>query len=233
MLQGLDAAGEFYHDVLNDEILYIDDPTNNPCGSPCVGIVPAIDTLISVVGWTKPATPVADIALVDLILQHAGDGGEARFSAYAGGPVAVVQLGPEVSALTIVRCDLEHGGGSGLLIANPSVRGVVVQSSRLTDLGGEGISLQSQDTRDVLVADCEVSETGHIFMEQPAIIRLKGQSNISVINNNVHHGPYGGIMIGWEHPGEPTPSPAVFHVRRNHVHDYGMGVLSDFVSAVQ
>ena len=35
-------------------------------------------------------------------------------------------------------------------------------------------------------------------------------------------------MIGWEKPGLPTPSPAVFKIHYNHVHDYGMGILSDF-----
>jgi hypothetical protein len=188
-------------------------------GSPCVGIIPAVDTLISIAGYTKPATAVTNITLADLTLQHAGDGGEARFHSYAGGPAAIVLLGPMATGVTIARCELQHGGGNGVLVEAAGVSGVAIDSSTIKDLGGEGISVSNQDTSDVLISNNEVGETGQIYMLQPAIIRLKGKSNIVVTNNNVHHGPYGGIMIGWEKPGMATPSSAVFHIRYNHVHD--------------
>jgi hypothetical protein len=49
--EGLDAPAEFYFDALREELLYVDDPAA-PCGTPCVAMVPVVDTLISVAGWT-------------------------------------------------------------------------------------------------------------------------------------------------------------------------------------
>lgn len=159
---------------------------------------------------------------------NGGDGGEARFESYAGGPAAIVALGPLAGAINITRCDLGQGGGNGLLIAGSNVTQILLDSCKVLDLGGEGVSIASQDTANVLITDNEIGNTGQIYFQQPAIVRLKGRSNITVQHNDVHSGSYGGIMIGWEHPGLPTPSPAVFKVRYNHVHDYGMGILSDF-----
>lgn len=56
---------------------------------------------------------------------------------------------------------------------------------------------------------------------------MLARAKVDLTPRDVHRS-YGGIMIGWENPGLPTPSPAVFKIHYNHVHDYGMGILSDF-----
>ena len=38
----------------------------------------------------------------------------------------------------------------------------------------------------------------YIFMGQPAGIRLKGRAGIVATHNEVSHGPYGGILVGWQ-----------------------------------
>ena len=41
----------------------------------------------------------------------------------------------------------------------------------------------------VLIADNVVGDIGRIYLQQPAIVRLKGKKNIVVEHNELHHGP--------------------------------------------
>ena len=73
----------------------------------------------------------------------------------------------------------------------------------------------------------ELLSAGKIYLKQPAIVRLKGRRNIVIEYNELHHGPYGGLLVGWMNPSLPTPSAIVFFARYNHVHDYGMGACGN------
>lgn len=185
--EGLDAPTEFYFDALKEELLYVDDPAA-PCGSPCVVMVPVVNQLISVAGWTTTGQAATGITFADMSLLHGGDGGEARFGSYAGGPAAIVSLGPLASGVSLTRCELGQGGGNGVLIGSSNVTGVLVDSCKVLDLGGEGVSITNQDTADVMITDNEIGNTGQIYFGQPAIVRLKGRSNLTVQHNDVHSG---------------------------------------------
>ena len=40
-----------------------------------------------------------------------------------------------------------------------------------------------------MIADNVVGDIGRIYLQQPAIVRLKGRKNIVVEHNELHHGP--------------------------------------------
>ena len=107
---------------------------------------------------------------------------------------------------------------------------VVIDSSAATDLGGEGIAISSAaNVSDVALTNNFINNTALIVLGQPGGIRVQGTSNITVTHNVVGHVPYAGIMVGWQQ-GLPAADPTapIFRVEHNHIHDFGLGILSDF-----
>ena len=74
--------------------------------------------------------------------------------------------------------------------------------------------------------------TGHVFMDQPAGIRVQGDplGTVTVAHNHVAGSTYAGIMVGWQDGATaPTPgTPLQFLVHSNLVEDCGLSTLSDF-----
>jgi hypothetical protein len=89
----------------------------------------------------------------------------------------------------------------------------------------------ASDAVGVLINNTVVRDTALTILGQPAAIRLRGAADIHVSYCDVSRNPYGAILAGWQ-TGLPTPQPAgakpIFTVRFNRVHDFGMGILSDF-----
>ena len=131
------------------------------------------------------------------------------------------------------RVDISFAGANGLQLGR-GCRDVVVSNSRVSMVGAEGITVQGNDARDVLVNNTIVRDTALTILGQPAGIRLRGASNITVSHCDVSNNPYGGILAGWMPAGLPTPQPrgaaVVFTIAYNRVHDVGMGILSDFAA---
>merc|ERR1711865_1150326 len=51
---------------------------------------------------------------------------------------------------------------------------------------------------------------------------------MTVTHNTVSFCPYAGIMIGWQTITADTQKDTIFDIGHSHVHNYGLGILSDF-----
>jgi hypothetical protein len=126
-----------------------------------------------------------------------------------------------------------------------------VSNTVVQDTGGDGIATSS-DTSSIHLHHNRINSTGHISLWQPAGkrricqacdlrwlhyptllagIRARGQ-NILVEHNDVGYNPYGGILVGWQQgtvtPARGEPIDPSLVVQYNRVHNYGLGILSDF-----
>ena len=103
------------------------------------------------------------------------------------------------------------------------------------DVGGDGVgALSSADAPvNTTLADCDIEGVGHLFLNQPAGVRVRGAaagSTVTLEHNAVRDSSYAGIMLSWQ-AGTPRPAapfPWRFVARGNLVEDCGNGILSDF-----
>jgi hypothetical protein len=187
--------------------------------------VPQLDTAIEING-------ASHVSLSRLAVKFARDGGAAtREHSYYIDTGAI--LAGSSTDVTMERVDVSLCGGSGVILSS-AVSGFLFDRGSVQTVGGEGlsISLGAQASEDVLITDSVFNDTGRVFMAQPGIVRLRGVRNITLQYSEVSQGPYAGVMVGWQ-DGKPTPPRGepiapVFTVQHNRVHDYGLGILSDF-----
>lgn len=70
------------------------------------------------------------------------------------------------------------------------------------------------------------------ILGQPAGIRIKSMSNAKVTHNTVGYCPYAGIAAGWQDGTNGTSinnnTLPIFTIGYNHIHNYGLRILSDF-----
>lgn len=223
----LDAPGEWVLDATNGTVLYIprsDAERAALLNGSLSATMPVVESLLSLNG-------VENTTFTDLSFSHTASGDPGTHWSYFPPSAAVM-----VSASRNVAfdgCRVSHGGTSGLQVGSGAAN-VTISSCAFTDLGGEGITMTGADATLVVINNTLVNDTGIIWMGQPAGIRLRGAADIVATHNEVAHGPYGGILVGWQAgtPAPPvTPPPpgrARFTVAFNDVHDYGLGALSDF-----
>ena len=110
-----------------------------------------------------------------------------------------------------------------------NVQGLEVVDSAVLSVGASGVQCPTgTNVSDVLINNTLVNDTALVILGQPGGIRVKGQSNMTVTHNTVGFNPYAGIMIGWQHITGETQKTTIFDIGYNHVHDFGLGILSDF-----
>ena len=113
---------------------------------------------------------------------------------------------------------------------------VDVVGCSFTGIGGRGFTTtlehtsSAQDATSVTVADSVFRGCGEVFVQQPYCVFVSGASDIRVVHNDISGVMYSGIRVwGFDHPAADFDSGTpVFNVSFNHVHDVGMGFLSDF-----
>jgi len=89
--------------------------------------------------------------------------------------------------VTVDNCELSLAGLSGLHVG-AGCSDLTVSRTWVHSVGGDGLGLASPDTANASVMDCVVEDAGHIFLSQPAGIRLKGQG-ITATHNLVQNVP--------------------------------------------
>jgi hypothetical protein len=171
----------------------------------------------------------SDVTLVDLELRHTAEGN--RVDVYYT-PYAALTL-TDCARVQLERVRAAGLGGAGFLL-NTNASSVAVLNSAVESAAADGIvmgSYNAETVHDVVVRNCLVNDTGRVILGQPGGIRVKGD-NVTVDHCTVGYNPYAGIMAGWQ-TGESRVAAAarstpLFTIAHNHVHDYGLGVLSDF-----
>jgi hypothetical protein len=148
---------------------------------------------------------------------------------YTGnGAVVIGGAATATSDIRLERVAVRDSGGAGISVTK-NVQRLEILDSAVMSVGASGIQFEGDETTDVLVNNSFVNDTARVILGQPAGIRVKGQRNMTVSYNTVSFNPYAGIMIGWQHGTlAAQQEQLIFDIAHNHVHDYGMGVLSDF-----
>ncbi|GAA1381215.1 right-handed parallel beta-helix repeat-containing protein [Luteococcus sanguinis] len=138
-----------------------------------------------------------------------------------------------VRDVSFTRCDFSAMGGTGLEILSNSRR-VTVTGCNFFDLGGGGLKVSSDligpghdtySTGWITVQDCTVRNFGRVFHLATGIL-VQGVHHATVQYNEVHHGFYSGISLGWSWDYQSRGVRDNL-VKSNHVHHLGLGLLSD------
>jgi len=233
VLEGLDEEGEWYWDPARGGTLtYL--ATAAEAAAIAAGRAP--DDVLAAFRPRLDAALVLDgarhVSFANVTVAHARDGGpEAVERAYYVTAAAVrvgASDGVSLDGVLVRNC-----GASGVLLVG-GVSNFAFSRGAVASVGGEGLSFSTQasDAVSCHISDSVFNDTGRVFLSQPGIVRLRGASGIVLERCLVSHGPYGGVLIGWQ-PGSASPGPdgpvdPVFTVRGNRVSDFGLGVLSDF-----
>ena len=235
--EGLDEPGEWYYDRTSGLLSYY--PLADESAGTVTAWVPMVTTLLQVTG-------AQHVRLEGVLWQH-GATFFNRFRPYAS--VGLLSLS-ECQHATVHNCVIQHTGVAGLTIGTNSSE-VEVSNTVVQDTGGDGIGTSSTSSNIHLHHNL-VNSTGHITLWQPAGawtfglvrilpttpnaclhagIRARGHS-VLVEYNDVGFCPYGGILVGWQlgtaTPARGQPVDPSLVVQYNRVHDFGLGILSDF-----
>ncbi len=216
----LREAGCTQHDI--DDFCAGSSPAPSPSSSPGMFAEAAqLPVLMQISG-------ASHVSLADIEFTHA-DVGDRVDQYYTQS--SALKLGPTslTSDIRIERVRVRQSGGVGISIGN-NVQRVEILDSAVTDVGASGIEIPNGvNCTDILINNSLINDTARVILGQPGGIRAKGQRNMTITHNTVGFAPYAGIMVGWQVITEATDSAKlVFDIGFNHVHNYGMGILSDF-----
>jgi hypothetical protein len=230
--EALDAPGEWYYNRVTGELSIAPLPGDPPAAAFAADI-PVLDTLVRV------ADGASGVTLSNLGLRHTHPGPHGRLTAFS--EYAAVQFGPNVTDVAVRRCHVHGTGAQGIALEAP-LRGALVEDTIIENTGGEGVAMVLDTTpglvlADVLIQYSRVNNSGLIFLQQPSSMRIRSGAggNVTVQYCEVAYVPYGGILVGWQQGGATPPGIAGpdadkvnITVRYNHVHHFGLGLLSDF-----
>lgn len=218
VLEGLDAPGEFYLDKGSGLLSYVMRADET---------VETLDAQLAVVSSIFSLSGASNVSVHDVMVMYADEPVSIRTRPYASSAMIDIESSSNVS---ISRCTLAHGSGDGIHVGG-GVAGLTIEQSVVQDFGYNGIEMTGADAERVHIHHNLINDTGHIGLFQPCSIHIRGRSSIVVEYNQLSHSPYAGIKVGWQ-TGTPTPPSSiispVFSIQFNRVHDYGLGVLSDF-----
>ncbi|CAK8674854.1 uncharacterized protein LOC143469724 [Clavelina lepadiformis] len=217
----LDSVGEYYCDEGKGMFYFI----------PPEGALDTEDVYIATTEVVFEAMYGEDIGFYNLEFRHGHDG---NFEGYMEDP-GLLQF-VSSSKLTIERCCFSNLGHTAIYVH--ACTDVNITESIFTDIGYFAIGAKFDDDFDNPMANKNINihrntfqRCGVVNMFQPACIIAQGIENIKVTNNDIGFSPYAGIRIGWQatfHWSYVETDKYVFYVERNHVHDFGLGLLNDF-----
>lgn len=166
----LPGSGAFYVDDAARAVYYALLPGED--AGALGAVMPLLDTVLAIAG-DDCGGPVGYLALADLNISYAADGG-ARLT-HGVAPNGAVEV-TSALALNLTRLAIAHVGGTGIMLRAAS-RDVRIDSCDVRDAGGDGIGAvagQTDTSVGTTITNCIVEGTGRIFMVQPAGMRIMG-----------------------------------------------------------
>lgn len=220
-------AGTWYLDRPSGVLSYRSLPGESPANAKVVA--PRLETLVRIEGSVGVRFANIVFAHQNLVTPETG-----RFAIQGGWnvPAAV-----EVAAsrdVSFAGCGFMHTDGYAVDVAW-NCEGTAVCDSLLCDLGAGGVRignfdrsrmLETDGKRGTTVGNCRITDGGHVFPEGVGVFIGRSSYN-TVVSNEIDHLRYSGVSVGWDWD-DKRPSKAHHNeIAYNHIHDIGLGLLSD------
>lgn len=230
--EGLDAPGEWYLDRPSGVLYYYPYPGEDPGSVTCVA--PYTEQLLDIRGEQRALNYVEGIRFENLVFEYTNfllsegstndDQGASEVSA------AVVLEGSRRVVLS--RCEFRNLGNWAIEMGSGSYENRI-ESNRIHHVAAGGIRVHGGDegshpldrTGFIRITDNEIGYYGQVYPSAVGIFLKQSYSN-EVLHNHVHNGYYTGISLGWEW-GYQRSISRDNKIEYNHIHDIGMGLLSD------
>ena len=222
----LDAPNEFYIDaprrVVIVQLAANDTPTS---GAP---IVLAGPTALLRLGNTSRVS-FSSIIFEHTAAESAGVLAGADSQSADHLTTAALHVGAGSSYVTANNCTFRHTGGYAFW-ADAGATNCNVTRCAAYDLGAGGVRLGAGHkatamSTDHVVSDSTLADGGHVW-QQGAGVLAQNIARVKISHNHIHHFRYTGVSTGWTWGYGATNVSDVL-VEFNHIHDIGMGYLSD------
>ncbi|CAK8674991.1 unnamed protein product [Clavelina lepadiformis] len=214
IFEELDATGEFFCDE-EAQILYLIPPEDALLDKDV--FIASEDTFFII-------TDTKDIQFEGLEFRHSHD---RNFNSYSRKP-SVFHV-EQTRHFSVKRCLFSNIGYTGILIYK-SCNYIQIHKSKFSDVGYFAIDSSAQ-TKNLFIFKNTFEGCGVTNMFQPSCLHIRGAENIKISGNKISRSSYAGMRIGWQSTFTKdyvSEGRYVFHVVRNDVSNYGMGILSDF-----
>lgn len=220
-------AGMWYLDRLSGILSYRPLPGETPAGANVVA--PRLETLVRIDGTVGVKFENIVFAYQNLVTPETG-----RFAVQGGWNVPAAVEVAASKDVSFVRCGFTHTDGYAIDVAW-NCEGTVVSDSMFCDLGAGGVRIGNFDRSKILelggkrgttVGNCRITDGGHVFPEGVGVFIGRSSYN-TVVSNEIDHLRYSGVSVGWDWD-DKRPSKAHHNeIAYNHIHDIGLGLLSD------
>jgi hypothetical protein len=231
-LAALDAPGEWHLDRATGVLTYVARPGEDPRRMEF--LAPQLTEFLRVTGDLAARRPVTNLTFRGLTFAHTDwtlePEGQVDVQAAVAITAAITAEG--ATGLTVEDCTLEHLGGYGIALGRGCVGGRVVYC-KFQDLGAGGVKLGETGVRSKpeeqsgnhVIADNEMSALGRVNPTAVGVLILQSGGN-SVVHNEIHDLFYTAISVGWTWGYRESPCRDN-RIEYNHLHDIGLGLLSD------
>ncbi|MHB8897374.1 MAG: right-handed parallel beta-helix repeat-containing protein [Thermoguttaceae bacterium] len=230
--EGLDQPGEWYLDRKTGVVTYRPRPGEDMATAEV--IAPVAPALVRLEGRPAERQPVEHIHFANLSLMYThfelppGNSNDPQGSASV--PAAVVLAGARDCSFE--RCAIRNLGTSAIEVSAGSSGNRFLQNEisfvaacgfRVDGASAGGSPLLR--TRGNTISDNAIHHYGDVYPSAVGILLMNTSENL-VEHNDIHHGWYTGVSIGWSW-GYQRSAAFGNRVEQNHIHTIGQGLLSD------
>ena len=230
--EALDAPGEWYLDRVSGVLSYM--PMADEDMSKAQVIAPLATSLLTFNGDPVKRRFVEYLNFRNLSFEYTnfqlpiGNANGAQGSASV--PAAIQATGLRNS--TFERCAFRNLGTWAIDLKDGSRQNKFLRNE-MSYLAAGGIRVNGGTERDHpllssggnLIADNQLHHWGEVYPSAVGVLLMNTDSN-TVEHNDIHHGWYTGISIGWRW-GYNRSVSRDNKIEYNHIHDIGQGLLSD------
>lgn len=231
--EGLDAPGEWYLNKKTGILYYYPHPREDMTTLEI--IAPFAPELLHIEGNAAALKPVSYLNFKGLTFQYtnfelpAGNSNDKQGSSDV--PAAITLKG--VKNCTFQECTVRNTGTFAIDILDGSQYNQV-KHCHLNHLGGGGVRLTGGTEKDHplmrtaynVIADNTLQHYGEVFPSAVGVLLMNTSDNL-ISHNEIHHGWYTGISIGWAWGYRRSVSTHNV-IEYNHIHHIGQtGLLSD------
>lgn len=230
--EGLDAPGEWYLNRKTGVLSYWPMPDEDMTAVEV--IAPVAPALVDMQGNAGENHFLEHIRFEGITFAYTnfylppGNSNDAQGSSSV--PAAIKLTGCQ--DITFDKCTVRNIGTFAFDLGE-GCRQIKLAANTLTDLGGGGIRINGGNensppllrTHDNRVEDNTVGPYGTVYPSAVGVLLMHTYGN-TVGHNEIHHGWYTGVSIGW-HWGYQRSISRDNIIEYNHIHHIGQGLLSD------